>query len=341
MGECTKENAFELLETFYNLGGNFIDTANQYQGGQSEEWIGEWAESTGRRNELIISTKYTLGWKTGEPVQHSNFGGTGTKSMHVSLEASLKKLRTTYIDLFYVHSWDFATGIPELMQSLNIFIQQGKVLYLGISDTPAWVVAKANCYARQHGLRGFSIYQGRFSAQARDVERDILPMCIDEGMAFNAWGVNGNGYFRAPDAAPEEQDRETPFILTGREQEVSQALHNVAQRKNTHIFAIAIAYVLHKAPYVFPLVGGRVVAHLKSNIDALSVELNEEDMDDIEKAYDFDAGFPNTWLNPGGKVPYGPEDIRFLKDLGYFDYVQVPKAAKVHKQQFNFAKLST
>jgi aryl-alcohol dehydrogenase-like predicted oxidoreductase len=99
MGECTKENAFDLLETFYNLGGNFIDTANQYQGGQSEEWIGEWVEKTGRRSELVISTKYTLGWKTGQPVQHSNFGGTGTKSMRVSIEASLQKLRTSYVDL--------------------------------------------------------------------------------------------------------------------------------------------------------------------------------------------------------------------------------------------------
>ena len=99
MGECTKENAFELLDTFYDLGGNFIDTANQYQGGQSEEWIGEWVEKTGRRNELVISTKYTLASMTGKPVQQSNFGGTGTKSMRVSIEASLTRLRTNYIDL--------------------------------------------------------------------------------------------------------------------------------------------------------------------------------------------------------------------------------------------------
>ena len=99
MGECTKENAFELLDTFYDLGGNFIDTANQYQGGQSEEWIGEWVEKTGRRNELVISTKYTLASMTGKPVQQSNFGGTGTKSMRVSIEASLTRLRTEYVDL--------------------------------------------------------------------------------------------------------------------------------------------------------------------------------------------------------------------------------------------------
>lgn len=139
MGECTKEDAFKLLDAYYDLGGNFIDTANAYQNGQSEQFIGEWMEKTGRRNEMVIATKYTLGTKAGQPVQQSNFGGTGTKSMHIAIEESLKNLRTDYIDVYYVHAWDFATGIPELMQSLNTLVQQRKVLYLGISDTPAWV----------------------------------------------------------------------------------------------------------------------------------------------------------------------------------------------------------
>ena len=104
MGECTKETSFELLDTFYDLGGNFIDTANAYQGGQSEEWIGEWIQKTGRRDELVISTKYSLGYMAGRPVQQSNFGGTGTKSMHVAIETSLERLQTDYIDLVRVNS---------------------------------------------------------------------------------------------------------------------------------------------------------------------------------------------------------------------------------------------
>ena len=99
MGECTKETAFELLDTFYDLGGNFIDTANAYQDGQSEEWIGEWMQKTGRREQMVISTKYTLGYMAGRPVQQSNFGGTGTKSMYVSFQTSLKRLQTDYVDL--------------------------------------------------------------------------------------------------------------------------------------------------------------------------------------------------------------------------------------------------
>lgn len=99
MGECTKETAFELLDTYYDLGGNFIDTATMYQGGQSEQWIGEWMQKTGRRSEMVVSTKYTLNSMHGQTLQHSNFGGTGTKSMHMAIETSLKNLQTDYIDL--------------------------------------------------------------------------------------------------------------------------------------------------------------------------------------------------------------------------------------------------
>jgi aryl-alcohol dehydrogenase-like predicted oxidoreductase len=99
MGECSKETAFEILDTYYDLGGNFIDTANAYHGGQSEQWIGEWLQKTGRRSEIVLATKYTMSPMTGRGVQESNYGGTGTKSMHVSINDSLKRLQTDYIDL--------------------------------------------------------------------------------------------------------------------------------------------------------------------------------------------------------------------------------------------------
>ena len=131
------------------------------------------------RDEMVLATKFTTCFRTGYGDKEIiiNTAGNGTKSLHLSLEASLKKLQTSYIDLLYVHWWDFTCSIPELMQSLNIMVQQGKVLYLGISDTPAWIVSKANEYARQNGLRQFSVYQGRWSAEHRDFERDIIPMC--------------------------------------------------------------------------------------------------------------------------------------------------------------------
>jgi aryl-alcohol dehydrogenase-like predicted oxidoreductase len=124
------------------MGGNFIDTAVNYQNGESETWLGEWMEKHDRRHEMFIATKYTgpfMSFKKDQAIQ-SNFGGNSTKSMFVSVEHSLKRLKTDYIDLYYVHVWDFSTGIEELMQSLNHLVQQRKVLYLGVSDTPAYVL---------------------------------------------------------------------------------------------------------------------------------------------------------------------------------------------------------
>ncbi|ETI24632.1 hypothetical protein G647_04001 [Cladophialophora carrionii CBS 160.54] len=197
MGEMSEEAAFELLDHFYEMGGNFIDLANNYQAEQSEIWVGEWLASRGphRRDEMVITSKFASAYKVfSEPgLQQSNFGGNGSKSLHLSVEASLAKLQTSYLDLLYVHYWDFTTGVKELMQSLNYLVQQRKVLYLGVSDTPAWVVVKANAYARHLGLRPFSVYRGRWSAAERDLERDIVPMCKDEGMDITVWGGLGSG----------------------------------------------------------------------------------------------------------------------------------------------------
>src|ERR1700761_8249160 len=172
MGECSKETAFGMMDFFFNNGGNFIDTANNYQGEESEEWIGEWMKLRGNRSEMVIATKYTTGYRSsGKEKILANFQGQHSKSLRVSVDDSLRKLQTDYIDLLYIHWWDFTTSIPEVMQSLNHLVVQGKVLYLGISDTPAWIVSKANQYARDHNLRQFSVYQGKWSAADRDFER--------------------------------------------------------------------------------------------------------------------------------------------------------------------------
>jgi len=187
MGECGKEDSFAVLDAFFDLGGNFIDTANAYQCEESEEWIGEWMEKKGNRDQMVIATKYTTGYRgharDAEPLQ-SNFVGNSFKSMHISVNRSLKKMRTDYIDLLYVHWWDFTTSVEEVMHGLNALITAGKVLYLGVSDTPAWVVVKANEYARSHGLRPFSVYQGKWNASYRDMEREIIPMVSPSASSF-------------------------------------------------------------------------------------------------------------------------------------------------------------
>ncbi|KAI1120272.1 putative norsolorinic acid reductase [Nemania abortiva] len=338
MGECSKETAFELLDTFYDLGGNFIDTANAYQGGQSEQWIGEWIKKSGRRAEMVVATKYSMTPMDGQPVQQSNYGGTGTKSMHTCIAKSLENLQTDYIDIYYVHAYDFATDIPELMQSLNTLVAQGKVLYLGISDTPAWFVVKANAYARQHGLRPFSVYQGRYSAQERDLEREIIPMCRHEGMAIQAFGVLGGGNFKPPGSGPTEGGRRVPPpLLVGREEQVSAVLHGIAARHKVPLTSVALAYAVQKTPYLFPIIGGRKIEHLKSNIEALRLELTQEDLDTIDKGYDFELGFPHGFLSTTGKAPQGPQDINIIQALGHFDYVAPQTAIKPPKGELTAA----
>ena len=221
-------------------------------------------------------------------------------------------------------------SIPEVMQSLNHLVATRKVLYLGISDTPAWVVVKCNAYARQHGLRQFSVYQGKWSAAERDFERDIIPMCIDEGMSLAPWGVLGSGYFRPKEQKEKEGGRNIPHMKAKSKEQVSEVLEKIAVKKNTEITSVALAYVMHKTPYVFPICGGRKIEHLKGNIKALGLKLDAEDIEEIEKGYVFDVGFPKNMLGGGPNGLKGPGDNFLLKRLGHFDYVQRPQPISPH-----------
>lgn len=310
-------------------------SANNYQAEQSETWIGEWlAQHPQRRDEMVIATKFSSAYKafSAPRLQQSNFGGNSTKSLAMSVEASLRKLQTTYIDVLYVHYWDFTTGVEELMQSLNHLVAQGKVLYLGVSDTPAWTVVKANAYARYHGLRPFSVYQGRWSAAERDFEREIIPMCRDEGMGIAPWGALGGGYFKpsssassASDQASSQGGRNMPTVRTGKEAQVSLVLERLANARSPPVplTSIALAYVLHKTPYVTPIVGGRSLKHLHSNVAALALRLTDAEIDAIEEAYPFDVGFPMNFLGASPKgAPNGAQDIVFTRRMGHFDFVK-------------------
>lgn len=189
-----------------------------------------------------IATKYTAGYRTSqfdkEPIQ-SNFVGNSVKSMHVSVNASLRKLQTNYIDILYVHWWDFTTGVEEVMHGLNTLANAEKVLYLGISDTPAWIVVKANSYARANGLRPFSIYQGEWNASQRDMEREIIPMCRDQGLGIAPWGTLGQGKFKSTEARKAAQAGSGRAAqISEQDTKVSEVLEAIAVRKNTNLHAV-------------------------------------------------------------------------------------------------------
>lgn len=322
MGECNQETSTALLDYFYDAGGNFIDTANNYQNEESETWIGEWMEQRGVRDQMVLATKFTIsfsayqGFEHGR--QHVNTGGNSAKSLRVSFEASLKKLKTSYIDILYLHFWDYTSSIEEVMLALNDLVRAGKVLYLGVSDTPAWIVSKANQYARDHGLRPFVIYQGLWNCAARDFERDILPMCRAEGMALAPWKAVGGGQFKTK--AEAEATTHLRHRPTEKESKMSEALEKIANRKGTVMTSVALAYLMHKSPYVFPIVGGRKLEHLKANVEALGLVLDDQDMKEIEDASEFDVGFPQNFL--GGRAG----ENMLMKMMGVLDIVEDQKA---------------
>ncbi|TCD60122.1 hypothetical protein EIP91_010696 [Steccherinum ochraceum] len=327
MGSMNKEQSFKLLDAYYEAGGNFIDTANNYQDESSEEFIGEWMEKRENRHQMFVATKYTTNYKVGESPEFGQrvmYNGNNIKSMYISVEESLKKLRTDYIDLLYVHWWDYATSIEEVMNGLHHLVAQRKVLYLGISDTPAWVVSAANTYARLTGKTPFSVYQGPWSVPLRDLEREILPMARQQGMAIVPWNVLHSGKIRSD----EEEQRRRKTGETGRtmidptwernedEKKMCKALEKVASEVGAkNIQAVAIAYVMQKTPYVFPLVGGRKVEQLMSNIEALDVSLTPTHIAYLESILPFDKGFPcNTFGSDDDSDHY-----LLFKTAGHFD----------------------
>lgn len=345
-GETSKEQCFQILDTFYANGGNFIDTANVYQDGQSEEWVGEWMAARGNRDQMVLATKYSGNFRGAHKAEiHSNFVGNNAKSLKLSLEQSLKNLQTSYIDIFYVHWYDYTTTVEELMHSLNDVVIAGKVLYLGISDCPAWFVASANRYARDHGLRPFVIYQGMWNAAMRDFERDIIPLAKFEGMALAPYGTLNQGRFQTRKGFEERDKAEKEgtskgrnFIPTSsRDRQVSAVLEDLANQKGCQLIQVALAYCLQKAPYVFPIVGGRKVEHIQGSIDGLAVELTPEEVEKIEQAYPFDHGFPHTFLsgtmfrgsdNTEHKQVQGPGDVWLLSAGSKFDFVKGPQAIR-------------
>lgn len=196
------------------------------------------------------------------------------------------------------------------MDSLHILVEQGKVLYLGISDTPAWLVSAANTYARSHGKTPFSVYQGRWNIMLRDFERDIIPMARHFGMALAPWDVIGGGKFQSKkqiEARKKQGEGLRSTFGTGDqtpgEEKISAALEKVAGEHGLEsLSTIALAYVMQKTPNVFPIIGGRKVEHLHDNIKALTIKLTPEQITFLESQTEFEPGFPSNFVGESPKA---------------------------------------
>ncbi|ODO05817.1 hypothetical protein I350_04878 [Cryptococcus amylolentus CBS 6273] len=317
------DQATKLLDTFYEAGGNFIDTANNYQNEQSEMIIGEWMEKRGIRDEIVLATKYsTLGLDRNEGKFEgiaANYCGNHKKNLRLTVESSLKKLRTDYIDLLYVHWWDYSTSIPELMQSLNDVVKSGKVLYLGISDTPG-------------NLDRLSGQRGLWNVGTRDLERDIIPMCRANGMGLAPWGTLGQGKFKSPEELQKQSSWRGGAPPSDKDIKVSKALQEVADEVGGGIRPanVALAWARQSFADCFPVIGGTNPEHFKPHacllcIQALKIHLTTEQIGKLAQASDFDPGFPYIYFGTDPHyLPEGKPNSFLLNHAAHLEFTRLP-----------------
>ncbi|GIH12804.1 aldo/keto reductase [Rugosimonospora africana] len=287
------EECRRILDAYADAGGNTIDTAINYRDGASEEILGQLL--VGRRESFVLGSKYTVSRDRTDP----NAAGNARKNLRASLETSLRRLKTDYLDVYWVHMWDRATPIEETMRALDDAVRAGKILYVGISDTPAWVVARANTLAAWHGWSPFIGLQVPYNLLQRDIERELLPMAEALGLGVTAWsplagGVLSGKYSRPGDAPT--GTRLDPSSLDGRAHAVAQAVQDVADARGATSSQVAIAWTMTRSPSIHPILGARRVDQLHDNLGALNVRLSPEECARLEEASDFTLGFPSEFI---------------------------------------------
>ncbi|MEV5830064.1 aldo/keto reductase [Spirillospora sp. NPDC052242] len=296
-----------MLDVYADAGGNVIDTASAY--GESETVLG--GLLAGRRDRFVLATKYTVSRDPGDP----NGGGNHRKNLVLSLERSLRRLRTDYVDLLWVHVWDRRTPIEETMRALDDVVRSGKVLYVGISDAPAWVVSRANTLAEWRGWTPFAGLQVPYSLLDRDVERELLPMADELGLSVAAWAPLARGVLSGKFSGPRPPDGATRVdasALSERDHAVARAVVEVAGELGVPASQVALAWTRARWSRVHPIVGARDAAQLAENLGAVDVVLPAEAVARLEAATGFEPGFPAAFIaqcdEPGTGV-YGDAEV--------------------------------
>jgi aryl-alcohol dehydrogenase-like predicted oxidoreductase len=270
-----------IIEAYADAGGNVLDTASAY--GDGEELLGSVVE---RRDRFVLATKYTLSRDARDP----NGAGNHRKNLVLSLERSLRRLRTDYIDVYWVHVFDRHTPLEETMRALDDAVRAGKILYVGISDAPAWVVARANTLAQWRDWTPFAGLQVPYSLLQRDIERELLPMAEAFGMSVAAWAPLASGRLAGGSR------RADPGSLTPRDKAAAGAVREVADELGATPAQVAIAWTRSRSAAVHPLVGVSRVEQLTENLGALDLALPDDAVHRLEAAVEFERGFPADFI---------------------------------------------
>jgi aryl-alcohol dehydrogenase-like predicted oxidoreductase len=322
---ASKEECHKIFNAYVDAGGNFIDTANKYTEGTSEKYIGEFIAAD--RDRFVLATKYTSNTRRGDP----NAGGNHRKNMIQSLEASLKRLNTDYIDLYWVHAWDPLTPIEEMMRALDDMVRAGKILYIGVSDAPAWIVSQANTLANLKGWTEFTGLQIEYSLIERTPERELLPMADALNIGVTAWSPLGGGVltgkYNKSNKEEEKQQRNTSSssptvvaqegnsrlevqnefanrVLNDRNMLIAQKVSKIAKEVGCSAAQVALNWVRQQnimSPTgknkIIPIIGARKETQIKDNLACLESELTTEQMQRLNEVSKIELGFPHDFLN--------------------------------------------
>jgi aryl-alcohol dehydrogenase-like predicted oxidoreductase len=289
-----KDEARKVYDAFREAGGNFIDTANFYTHGTSETFLGEFMKD--HRQSVVIATKYS----NAEPGTDPNAASNHRKSMMQSVDASLKRLQTDYIDLYWVHIWDQITPIEEVMRGLDDLVRQGKVLYVGISDAPAWWIAQANTLAQLRGWSPFVGLQIEYSLIERTVERELIPMAKAMNLGLLAWSPLSRGILTGKyhGHGSSEQGRMNSDMLKGfmpepqRASRVVAALKAVSDQTGRSMAQVALAWLRYRPVPVIPIIGARKLSQLQENLASFELSLSTEQVQALDEASQIELGFP-------------------------------------------------
>ena len=299
---ANKDISRRMFDLYRERGGNFIDTADFYTKGQSEQYVGEFLK--GERDRWVLSTKYSLLTNPTNP----NMGGNHRACLVRALEASLQRLQTDYIDVYWLHCLDSTTPIEEYMRTLDDVVRAGKVLYIGMSNAYAWTTARANAIADFRGWSPFVALQIPYSVAWRDVEREILPMALQLGLGVLPWSPLAGGLLSgkytakdmAADAPPPEAGTRRANVRKGLDAyklRVAETVQNVAKEVGRSPSQVALNWLLQKPAVTSPILGARTVEQLQDNLACLDFVLPPEHIRTLDEASAIDLGYPNTFIN--------------------------------------------
>ena len=296
----SKDESRRIYDAFRESGGNFIDTANLYTNGTSERMLGDFMQ--GHRDSVVLATKYTNAAPEGKD---PNAGGNQRKTMMQACEASLRRLKTDFIDLYWLHIWDQITPVEEVMRAFDDLVRQGKVLHAGVSDAPAWWVAQANTIAEFRSWTAFVGLQIEYSLIERTVERELVPMAKALGLTITAWSPLASGlltgkYAKGGAAGGRLDDAQLAAGFGGideRKRAIARTVSDVAREVGRSPAQVALAWLRQRPIPVIPIIGSRKLDQFKDNLACLDLHLSGDVMHRLDEVSRIELGFPGDFYN--------------------------------------------